>query len=116
MNLEQINDFFLSTANVLHIGLLIYLVILAWSFWRDSKSQNGMNRRLMWVTLAVASGHLWSIMLITVWGPSLQATLWRNVQLIFTAGAFAFLQHYTTNLKTNGPKQSDNTIHQEKSD
>ena len=62
----------------------------------------------MWVCHGFASSHLWSIFLIALWEPSLQATLWRNIQLLFEASTLAALQYYVTKKNDNRSQQSGN--------
>ena len=82
---------------------------MAWSFYQNSKKENGINKKLMWACLGFASGHLWSMYLIIFTGPSLQATLWRNVQLLFEGWTLVALQYYVTKKNDNRSQQSGNT-------
>lgn len=105
MNADVLNELGLSAAELLHLALFGYLLLFAGSLHADMREQNGTTLRLMFVVLALAANHLWSIVLISWLGPGLLATVTKVVVLLAELIAIISLHRYTLKeARLNGQK------------
>lgn len=110
--LSNVYDLLLDYINLFHVILMLAYGYAAYTFLRDwLGGHNGINKALFFLTAAVASAHLWSVLLLTVWGTGLQASFWRSIQVTFEGFAWLVLVREHIRIRRE-PKQEDNAKYQ----